>query len=135
MKRMPLALRQATQKRGKPKADKPTAKPKKAPDFALAVVKPKPHEGIELPPGAQLLPDSKRYKCRMVIPSGDPESDANYCVSFDMALKSWVCSCRGFIRWRFKKPDFEGCRHLKAMGIRWTRQGDLLTYKQMLLRG
>lgn len=131
MRRMPLALRQT--KRVKAKAA-PKAKSAPKADFAIVVAKkPAPKALDFLPPGGALLPDTPRFKCRFDLPSANPESDAIYRVSFDMARKTWVCSCRGFMRWQ-SKPGFRGCHHIKDCGLEFRKGGDELTYKQMLLR-
>jgi hypothetical protein len=73
-----------------------------------------------------ILPDSKRYKKIFTIPSSS--SNKKRKISFDMAIRNWVCDCPGQLR-------HGHCHHLESMDLKCRSEGpDNETY-EAILRG
>lgn len=62
----------------------------------------------------ECLPDSDRYKMRVKVKSASSKN--LYLVSYDTAISSWVCSCRGCI-------SHGHCKHLEALGVKGRKFG------------
>ena len=62
----------------------------------------------------EVLPDSDRYKCRFKVRSSS--SNRLHLISYDTAVGSWTCSCRGNIR-------HGQCKHLTAAGLQGRKYG------------
>ena len=62
----------------------------------------------------EVLPDSDRYKCRFKVKS--QSSNSLYLISYDNAVGSWTCSCRGNI-------SHGQCKHLTAAGLKGRKFG------------
>ena len=71
----------------------------------------------------EVYPDSERYRGGFGVRSGS--SNAIHKISFDLAKRCWVCSCRGCI-------THGQCKHLDAAGLKGRKYGDQMNHAREL---